>query len=258
MEGGESYFDWGPWAGTIERCVSVLKDVWNVIYAVGAAIGSALGPAFAMIVEQARVAFTNHRVRSAYPVSGVYRRPLRGARDSEDHARRLGRDRQTARGAFMPDYRKNFFSRLWEGVVADFPDFGKWAEGAGESIKRGFSHAISRVKEKLRGLIDMLPDWVLEKIGWKNEESVTPDAANLLPQQRQQKIYLTCRVKKNDSIQSQHTCHPLKTPILRSPRKCCPPCVGRKHRLKTRCLGVIHICLLPVRPSFRPPHNAPT
>ena len=52
MEGGESYFDWGPWASTIERCVSVLKDVWNVIYAVGAAIGSALGPAFAMIVEK--------------------------------------------------------------------------------------------------------------------------------------------------------------------------------------------------------------
>ena len=134
-----------------------------MIYAVGAAIGSALGPAFAMIVEQ--LAWLSRTIGYvAHILYQVFTGDLSGALETaKTMLADWGEDRQTARGAFMPDYLEIFFQVLWEGVVADFPDFGKWAEGAGESIKRGFSHAISRVKEKLRGLIDMLPDWVLEK-----------------------------------------------------------------------------------------------
>ena len=180
MESGESYFDWGPWAGTIERCVSVLKDVWNVIYAVGAAIGSALGPAFAMIVEQ--LAWLSRTIGYvAHILYQVFTGDLSGALETAKTMLADWGETGKRLVALLCQTIGNFFSRLWEGVVADFPDFGKWAEGAGESIKRGFSHAISRVKEKLRGLIDMLPDWVLEKIGWKNEESVTPDARESAP-----------------------------------------------------------------------------
>lgn len=70
------------------------------------------------------------------------------------------------------------FSSLWGKVAETFPDFGKWAEGAGEAIKGAFGRAIGWVKEKLGGLVDMLPDWVLEKIGWKtkgDEKSGTPE-----------------------------------------------------------------------------------
>lgn len=72
------------------------------------------------------------------------------------------------------------FSSLWGKVAETFPDFGKWAEGAGEAIKGAFGRAIGWVKEKLGGLVDMLPDWVLEKIGWKtegDEKSGTPEKA---------------------------------------------------------------------------------
>lgn len=72
------------------------------------------------------------------------------------------------------------FSSLWGKVAETFPDFGKWAESAGEAIKGAFGRAIGWVKDKLGGLVDMLPDWVLEKIGWKtegDEKSGTPEKA---------------------------------------------------------------------------------
>lgn len=112
MEGGESYFDWGPWAGTIERCVSVLKDVWNVIYAVGAAIGSALGPAFAMIVEQ--LAWLSRTIGYvAHILYQVFTGDLSGALETaKTMLADWGETGQTARGAFMPDYRKIFFKTV--------------------------------------------------------------------------------------------------------------------------------------------------
>lgn len=84
------------------------------------------------------------------------------------------------------------FSSLWGKVAETFPDFGKWAESAGEAIKGAFGRAIGWVKEKLGGLVDMLPDWVLEKIGWKTEgdeksgtpEKAVPASANGVPEYR--------------------------------------------------------------------------
>lgn len=84
------------------------------------------------------------------------------------------------------------FSSLWGKVAETFPDFGKWAEGAGEAIKGAFGRAIGWVKEKLGGLVDMLPDWVLEKIGWKTEgdeksgtpEKTVPASVNGVPEYR--------------------------------------------------------------------------
>ena len=84
------------------------------------------------------------------------------------------------------------FSSLWGKVAETFPNFGKWAESAGEAIKGAFGRAIGWVKEKLGGLVDMLPDWVLEKIGWKTEgdeksgtpEKAVPASANGVPEYR--------------------------------------------------------------------------
>lgn len=257
MESGESYFDWGPWAGTIERCVSVLKDVWNVIYAVGAAIGSALGPAFAMIVEQ--LAWLSRTIGYvAHILYQVFTGDLSGALET---AKTMLAD--------WGETGKRLVALLCQTIGNFFQDCGKAssptspisANGpkARANPSRGASVTQSAgSKKSSEGSSICSRTGCLKKSAGRTRKVSRRMPANLLPQQRQQKIHLTCRVKKNDSIQSQHTCHPLKTPILRSPRKCCPPCVGRKHRLKTRCLGVIHICLLPVRPSFRPPHNAPT
>lgn len=112
------------------------------------------------------------------------------------------------------------FSSLWGKVAETFPDFGKWAESAGEAIKGAFGRAIGWVKDKLGGLVDMLPDWVLEKIGWKTEGDEKAAPPKRLFQRPQTGF----------------------------------PNTGRQWNRHTE----IPICLLPVRPSFRPPHNAPT
>ncbi len=46
MEGGESYFDWSPWAATIDQVVQILKPLAGLLLELGkgaiAAIASAL------------------------------------------------------------------------------------------------------------------------------------------------------------------------------------------------------------------------
>ena len=60
------------------------------------------------------------------------------------------------------------FAFVWGQVTASFPDFGAWAASSASAVAGAFGW----VREKLYGLVDMLPDWALEKLGWKR----LPDA----------------------------------------------------------------------------------
>ena len=63
-------------------------------------------------------------------------------------------------------------SSLWGRVTEAFPDFGAWAASSASAVAGAFGKALGWVREKLYGLVDMLPDWALEKLGWKR----LPDA----------------------------------------------------------------------------------
>lgn len=64
------------------------------------------------------------------------------------------------------------FAFVWGQVTASFPDFGAWAASSASAVAGAFGKALGWVREKLYGLVDMLPDWALEKLGWKR----LPDA----------------------------------------------------------------------------------
>lgn len=64
------------------------------------------------------------------------------------------------------------FAFVWGQVTASFPDFGAWAASSASAVAGAFGKALGWVQEKLYGLVDMLPDWVQEKLGWKR----LPDA----------------------------------------------------------------------------------
>lgn len=64
------------------------------------------------------------------------------------------------------------FAFVWGQVAASFPDFGAWAASSASAVAGAFGKALGWVREKLYGLVDMLPDWALEKLGWKR----LPDA----------------------------------------------------------------------------------
>ena len=64
------------------------------------------------------------------------------------------------------------FAFVWGQVTASVPDFGAWAASSASAVAGAFGKALGWVREKLYGLVDMLPDWALEKLGWKR----LPDA----------------------------------------------------------------------------------
>lgn len=265
MEGGESYFDWSPWADTVKTCVDWLQRaagavgafvtehqelLMSVARGIGLFMGirGAIGMAIAGIggLKKAFSAFT--AALSANPlllllavavtvatliidnwdaVKAFFLDAWATIKDAFGNAwdaisarfpnlaaaaeamlqgllRHFGLLRDFVVAVFTGDFSgaldaaiglfTNFretqwnifsalgsailgiFSSLWGKVTETFPDFGKWAEGAGEAIKGAFGRAIGWVKEKIGGLVDMLPDWVLEKIGWKTEGDEKADA----------------------------------------------------------------------------------
>ena len=78
------------------------------------------------------------------------------------------------------------FAFVWGQVTASFPDFGAWAASSASAVAGAFGKALGWVREKLYGLVDMLPDWALEKLGWKRlpmraRRTVCPDSALRTP-----------------------------------------------------------------------------
>lgn len=81
---------------------------------------------------------------------------------------------ETALGVFpaLGEAVLGVFAFVWGQVTASFPDFGAWAASSASAVAGAFGKALGWVQEKLYGLVDMLPDWALEKLGWKR----LPDA----------------------------------------------------------------------------------
>lgn len=166
MEGGESYFDWGPWAETIDDVVKALKPILGVVLGIGKGIASALGPALKVVIEQiawmAR-AFTQ-AMRLVYHLftgdfsgaAAVFKEMLADLAATGERIFALFCE---AVGAF--------FGELWQGVQNNFPDFGAWAAGAVTSMREIFGKGIQWIKDKIAGLVAFLPDWVKEKMGLK-------------------------------------------------------------------------------------------
>lgn len=166
MEGGESYFDWGPWADTIEEVVNALKPVLGVVFSIGKGIASAIGPALKVAID------TIGRVINIFKLLGQYVLALfsgdfgKAADLAIATFSNLG---ELILGVFtgLGSAIKTILGSLWDGVVENFPDFGAWAAGAVKSMRDLFGKGIQWIKDKISSLVDFLPDWVLEKMGMK-------------------------------------------------------------------------------------------
>lgn len=177
MEGGKSYFDWGPWAKSVAAVSSAMSAgigaiadfiqgheklftalAWGIGIALGVkAVLLALGTAVGGVATVFRILW------------GVLR------------ANPLGIIITLA--AVVIEYWepiKDFFGHLWDGISEQFPDFAAWAERAAAGIKAFFAPAIDWLKEKLRGLTDWMPDWAKDKMGLGGMEGMNGPA--LTPQ----------------------------------------------------------------------------
>lgn len=206
MEGGESYFDWGPWADTIETAKTALS---KVIAAIGAFVTEhqpllqslAKGMALFMGLKKAvgivgllSGAFKAlNVVMKANPVGLLLSLLCMAAMLVIDNwetvqAFFLGLwesvEKKAAAAAdfFIGVWQgvKDWFLSLWDDAMDSFPDLGAWAEGAARSMKECFGTGVQWIKDKIKSIVGMLPDWVLEKMGLKpgNEEPAAPATAN--------------------------------------------------------------------------------
>ncbi len=147
MEGGESYFDWGPWADTIEEVVNALKPVLGVVFSIGKGIASAIGPALKVTID------TIGRVINIFKLLGQYVLALfsgdfgKAADLAIAIFSNLG---ELILGVFtgLGSAIKTILGSLWDGVVENFPDFGAWAAGAVKSMRDLFGKGIQWIKDK--------------------------------------------------------------------------------------------------------------
>ena len=164
MEGGESYFDWGPWAESIQKVLAVLKKFWDVICAVGSAILSALVPALGVINEQCRWIF-NTLVSLGKIFWQLFTGDIGGALES---AKAMLADWAKSGRAILENFCtaiSNFFSTLWAGITESFPDFAAWAQGAAKAIMDFFAPAIDWIKGKIKSMASILPEFIQKKLG---------------------------------------------------------------------------------------------
>lgn len=173
MEGGESYFDWGPKAEGIAKCLAVLKNFWDVVCAVGSAILSALVPALGVINEQCRWIF-NTLVSLGKIFWQLFTGDIGGALQS---AQAMLADWAKSGRAIVENFCtaiSNFFSTLWAGVKEDFPDFAAWAEGAANAIRDFFAPAVDWIRDKIKSMASILPDFIQKKLGLGGETAAAP------------------------------------------------------------------------------------
>ena len=178
MEGGESYFDWGPWAAGIEAVRKAVSAAMDKVAAfcrenekLFAAIARGVG--ISMAVKAVLLALTGivGGVATAFKVLwGILR------------ANPLGVILTLA--ALVIEYWepiKDFFAHLWDGVAEAFPNFAAWAEEAAAGIKAFFAPAVDWLKQKLRGLTDWMPDWLKDKMGMGGMNMDVPGGPALTP-----------------------------------------------------------------------------
>ncbi|WP_298998171.1 hypothetical protein [uncultured Desulfovibrio sp.] len=170
MEGGRSYFDWGPWEKSIEgvrtAISSAIDNVTNFFREHEKLItGFAQGIAIAMGLKAVMML-----LKGAVGGVGMAFRVLFGLVKANPLGLII-----TAAAMIWEN---------WDLIREKFPDFAAWAEKAAAAIKNFFAPALDWLKEKLSGMTDWLPDFVKEKMGLAVNANVTPppDGPALKPQ----------------------------------------------------------------------------
>lgn len=150
MEGGESYFDWSPWAETINEVVEALRPVLGVVMGIGKGIAAAIGPAFSVIKEQ--LAWMGRAFTASFKmIARLFSGDFSGAADIfMGLMADMSATGQRIWSSFCEAV-SAFFSTAWQSVRENFPDFAAWAENAAAEIRRIFG---------------VIFDWIMEKIGW--------------------------------------------------------------------------------------------
>lgn len=159
MEGGTSFFDWGPWEGTITRVVTALKPMVGLLKGIVQAIVAAVLPAIDTLVTMTGGMATMFRHAVDLIVALL----------SGDFAGAFA-----AAGALVDTYIDTtlavfdglcrtiaaFFQALWPSIVANFPDFAAWAESAARAITETIGAAIAWLGKQLDRVSGWMPDWM--------------------------------------------------------------------------------------------------
>ena len=168
---------------------STLDAVMPAASGAAGALSSALGGAVAFVSERfpslgAAAEAVGRGIAGHFQgirdlVGSVFSGDLSGALDAGIGL--FSNFRDTASGVFAAfgEGILGVFASLWGQVAEAFPDFGAWAAGAASAIVGTFGKALGWVREKLHGLIGMLPDWVLEQLGWKSEPGAGAEGGDM-------------------------------------------------------------------------------
>ncbi len=164
MEGGESYFDWSPWAESINKAVEALRPILGVVAGIGKGIAAAVGPAIAFVVEQ--LAWMGRFFTQTMQL--VYRLFTGDFAGAADVFKGMLADMAATGERIINAFCETvaaFFGALWPSVEENFPDFAAWARSSAEAITGLVGRALAWVKEKLAALVEWMPDWVKDRLG---------------------------------------------------------------------------------------------
>lgn len=180
MEGGESYFDWGPWADSVEAVRAAISQTIDTVAgfisrneqlftAIARGVGIALALKGGLLVITGVMGGVATAVKVLW---GLLR------------ANPLGLI-ITAASLIIEYWEpiKNFFATLWDGIAEKFPNFAAWAEGAAKAIMNFIAPAVDWIKGKLDSLLGLLPDAIKTKlgIGVKTDSATKPSPLNTAP-----------------------------------------------------------------------------
>jgi hypothetical protein len=160
MEGGESFFDWGPWEDTIEGVIRVLKALRHVVVGVLSGGFSALQTLNELCRSVWLTIFGIGKI-----LWKVFSGDFSGALDAGKALLASWDASGRAIWRNFCDAIAKFFSNLWTGIQEGFPDFAAWAEKSAKAVRDMLGEALEWVKQKIAALLDYMPDWVKDKLG---------------------------------------------------------------------------------------------
>jgi phage-related minor tail protein len=168
MEGGRSYFDWGPWEKTIESIRKQLPDLIDLIINVGSAIAVIWGASKAFTLAEGAVKLFQKALVGIPKVIGLISRAfklLTAAVVSNPIGAALFLIISLAMLIYYYwDDIVAWFKEKWAQIKEAFPNFAALAEGMYNAIVNWIGKAVDWVKEKFFGLLDGIPD-VVKKFG---------------------------------------------------------------------------------------------
>lgn len=159
MEGGASAFDWGPWEATITRCVAALKPIVAVVKGVVLALVVSLIPALDVVGAAVTGIGTMFR-HVVELIVALLSGDLAGALSAGSALIDAYVDAVGAVFEALCRTIATFFAALWPSVVANFPDFAAWAEGAARAITEILGRAFDWVGKKIDSVSGLMPDWM--------------------------------------------------------------------------------------------------